>query len=41
MTLLPDGRLLDGIGNHMTFVFGAGAAVLTAAIAEFVAEVPA
>jgi pimeloyl-ACP methyl ester carboxylesterase len=38
VALLPDGRLLDGIGNHMTFVFGEGAEVLTHAIAEFVAK---
>ena len=38
VALLPDGRLLDGIGNHMTFVFGAGAEILVAAIAEFLAE---
>jgi len=35
VALLRDGRLVDGIGNHMTFVFGRGAEVLTGAIAEF------
>jgi pimeloyl-ACP methyl ester carboxylesterase len=35
VALLRDGTLVDGIGNHMTFVFGRGAKVLTGAIAEF------
>jgi pimeloyl-ACP methyl ester carboxylesterase len=35
VALLPDGRLVDGIGNHLTFVFGPGAPVLAAAVAEF------
>ena len=38
VALLRDGRLVDGIGNHMTFVFGAGAAVLTRAIVAFLDE---
>jgi len=38
VALLPDGRLVDGIGNHMTFVFGKGAELLTQAIGEFLAE---
>jgi pimeloyl-ACP methyl ester carboxylesterase len=38
---MADCRVVDGVGNHMTFVFGQGAQVLTAAIAEFVAGVPA
>jgi pimeloyl-ACP methyl ester carboxylesterase len=29
------GRLIDGVGNHITFVFGRGAEVLTEAITEF------
>ena len=36
--LLPDCRLVDGIGNHMTFVFGRGARVLSDAVSEFLAE---
>jgi pimeloyl-ACP methyl ester carboxylesterase len=35
VALLPDGRLVDGIGNHMTFVFGRGAEVVTSAITDF------
>jgi hypothetical protein len=34
---MADGRLSDGIGNHITFLFGEGAPVLTRAIAEFLA----
>jgi pimeloyl-ACP methyl ester carboxylesterase len=37
--LIADGRLVDGIGNHLTFVFGQGAQVLTGAIAEFLVGV--
>jgi hypothetical protein len=36
---MADCRVVDGVGNHMTFVFGQGAQVLTAAIAEFLAGV--
>ena len=39
--LLTDCRLVDGIGNHLTFVFGDGATVLTDAIVEFLVGVPA
>ena len=38
---MADCRVVDGAGNHLTFVFGPGAQVLTSAIAEFLAEVPA
>ena len=38
--MMADCRLVDGIGNHLTFVFGDGAQVLTSAIAEFLAEAP-
>jgi pimeloyl-ACP methyl ester carboxylesterase len=34
---MADCRVVDGIGNHVTFVFGDGARVLTAAIADFLA----
>jgi pimeloyl-ACP methyl ester carboxylesterase len=37
--LMADCRLVDGVGNHMTFVFGEGARVLVDAIAEFLAPV--
>ena len=37
---MADCRVVDGVGNHLTFVFGSGAQVLTAAIAEFLAGVP-
>ena len=32
---MADCRLVDGVGNHLTFVFGRGAPVLTRAIAGF------
>lgn len=32
---MADCRLVDGVGNHLTFVFGPGALVLTRAIAGF------
>ena len=38
---MADCRIVDGVGNHLTFVFGPGAQVLTSAIAEFLAEVRA
>ena len=38
---MADCRVVDGVGNHITFVFGPGAQVLTGAIAEFLAEAPA
>ena len=38
VALMADGRLVDGAGNHITFVFGHGARVLTGAIAGFLAE---
>jgi pimeloyl-ACP methyl ester carboxylesterase len=41
VSLLPDGRLEDGVGNHLTFVFGDGARVLTQRIATFLVGVPA
>ena len=37
VALMADGRLVDGVGNHITFVFGPGAPVLTGAIAAFLA----
>ncbi len=36
--LMADCRLVDGVGNHLTFVFGDAARVLTGAIGEFLAE---
>lgn len=33
--MMADCRLVDGVGNHLTFVFGDAAHVLTAAVAEF------
>jgi pimeloyl-ACP methyl ester carboxylesterase len=38
---MADCRVVDGVGNHLTFVFGPGANVLTGAITEFLAEAPA
>jgi pimeloyl-ACP methyl ester carboxylesterase len=35
VSLVEDARLVDGVGNHVTFVFGDGARVLAAAIADF------
>ncbi len=35
VALLPDGRLVDGVGNHITFAFGSGARLLVEAIADF------
>ena len=35
---MADCRVVDGVGNHLTFVFGPGAQVLTRAIAGFLAE---
>jgi pimeloyl-ACP methyl ester carboxylesterase len=40
VALMADGRLVDGVGNHITFVFGPGAQVLTGAIAAFFAGKP-
>ena len=40
VALMADGRLVDGVGNHITFVFGPGAPVLTGAIAAFLAGEP-
>ena len=37
---MPDCRVVDGVGNHITFVFGPGAKVLTREIGEFLAVVP-
>jgi len=39
LALLPEGQLADGIGNHVTFMFGDGARVLTDRIASFLAGV--
>ena len=36
VALMSDARLVDGVGNHLTFVFGRGAGVLRDAIAGFV-----
>jgi len=38
---MADCRVVDGTGNHLTFVFGPGAQVLTSAIAKFLAKAPA
>ena len=38
---MADCTVVDGIGNHMTFVFGPGAQLLVGAIAEFLGGVPA
>ena len=35
VALMTDARLVDGVGNHLTFVFGRGARVLTDAMVEF------
>jgi pimeloyl-ACP methyl ester carboxylesterase len=37
---MADCRVVDGIGNHLTFVFGRGAQVMTRAIAELLAGEP-
>jgi pimeloyl-ACP methyl ester carboxylesterase len=37
LALLPAGRLEEGVGNHLTFMFGTGARVLTQKIASFLA----
>jgi pimeloyl-ACP methyl ester carboxylesterase len=39
--LLAHGQLEEGLGNHLTFMFGEGARVLTEHIAGFLARVPA
>lgn len=41
VALLAHGRLEEGLGNHLTFMFGEGARVLTEHIAGFLARVPA
>jgi pimeloyl-ACP methyl ester carboxylesterase len=41
VALLQNGALVDGVGNHLTFMFGRGARVLTGHIALFLAQVPA
>lgn len=41
VALLADGQLEEGLGNHLTFMFGEGARVLTEHIARFLARVPA
>ena len=38
VALLGDGRLRDGVGNHLTFVFGSGAPELVRQIAAFLAD---
>ena len=40
VALLPSGELVDGIGNHLTFMFGRGARVVTEQIARFLAHDP-
>ena len=40
LALLSRGELADGVGNHLTFVFGEGARVLTARIAQFLSNDP-
>jgi pimeloyl-ACP methyl ester carboxylesterase len=37
---MADCRVADGIGNHITFMFGEGAQLLSRAIAEFLAAAP-
>ena len=37
---LPDARLVEVPGNHLTMLFGAGAQAVVRAITEFVAELP-
>ena len=39
--MLENGQLVDGIGNHLTFMFGEGARVLAEEISRFLAAVPA
>jgi pimeloyl-ACP methyl ester carboxylesterase len=41
VVLLSNGELAEGVGNHLTFMFGQGARVLTEHIARFLAQVPA
>jgi pimeloyl-ACP methyl ester carboxylesterase len=41
VNMLEDGQLVDGIGNHLTFMFGEGARVLADEIIRFLAAVPA
>ena len=41
VALMADGRLVDGVGNHITFLFGPGAPVLAGEIAAFLAGEPA
>jgi hypothetical protein len=38
---MADCRVVDGIGNHLTFVFGEGARLVSGAIGEFLAGEPA
>jgi pimeloyl-ACP methyl ester carboxylesterase len=38
---IADCRVVDGIGNHLTFVFGPGAKMLVGVIGEFLGEGPA
>jgi pimeloyl-ACP methyl ester carboxylesterase len=41
VALLARGHLEEGVGNHLTFMFGEGAGLLTEHIANFLARVPA
>lgn len=41
VALLPHGQLEEGMGNHLTFMFGRGARVLTEHLARFLTRVPA
>ena len=41
VNMLENGQLVDGIGNHLTFMFGEGARVLAEEISRFLAAVPA
>jgi hypothetical protein len=34
---MADCTVVDGVGNHITFMFGGGAQVLTGAVAAFLA----
>ena len=40
-TRMADCTVVDGVGNHITFMFGPGARVVTGAIAAFLARQPA
>lgn len=39
VALLKDGHLIEGVGNHLTFMFGAGASTIAEQIATFLTRV--